>query len=58
MEKHQLRVYKTEINRRGDPLRSPHNTLYTQKLALTSPTSSGHLVGIVCLWTKAMEFSF
>jgi hypothetical protein len=41
---------------RGDPLRWPRNTLYTQKLTLTSPTSSGHSVGIVCLRTKATEF--
>jgi hypothetical protein len=29
-----------------------------KKLALASPTSGGWLVGIVCLWTKATEFSF
>jgi hypothetical protein len=33
------------------------NTLYPQKLALTSPTSGGRLVGIVRLPTKATEFS-
>jgi hypothetical protein len=32
------------------------DTLYLQKLALTSPTSSCHLVGIICLWTQATEF--
>jgi len=32
--------------------------LYPQKLALTSPTGGGHSVGIVCLRTKATEFSF
>jgi hypothetical protein len=32
--------------------------LYPQKLALTSPTSGGRSVGIVCSWTEAMEFSF
>jgi hypothetical protein len=32
-------------------------TLYPQKLALTLPTSSGRLVGIVRSRTKAMEFS-
>jgi hypothetical protein len=31
-----------------DPL---HDTLYPQKLALTSPTSGGRSVGIVSLWT-------
>jgi hypothetical protein len=31
--------------------------LYPQKLALTSPTSGGRLVGIVRLRTKATEFS-
>jgi hypothetical protein len=39
-------------NDRGDPLRWPRDTLYPQKLALTSPTSGGHSVGIVCLRTK------
>jgi len=32
--------------------------LYPQKLALTSPTGSGRSVGIVCVRTKATEFSF
>jgi hypothetical protein len=35
-----------------------YNTLYPQKLALTSPTSGGRSVGIVCLRTRATEFSF
>jgi hypothetical protein len=39
----------------GDALCWPHNTLYPQKLALTSPTSGDHSVGIVRLRTKAME---
>jgi len=30
--------------------------LYPQKLALTSPTSGGRSVGIVCVRTKATEF--
>jgi hypothetical protein len=34
-------VLKTDINGRRDPLRWPHNTLYPQTLALTSPTSGG-----------------
>jgi hypothetical protein len=33
-------------------------TSVRKKLALTSPTSGGRLVGIVRSWTKAMEFSF
>jgi hypothetical protein len=32
--------------------------LYLQKLALTSPTSGGRLVGIVGSRTQATEFSF
>jgi hypothetical protein len=42
----------------GDPLRWPRDTFYTQKLALSSPTSDSRSVGIVCLRTKATEFSF
>jgi hypothetical protein len=42
---------------RGDPLRWPRDTVYPQKLALTSPTSGGRSVGIVRLQTKATEFS-
>jgi hypothetical protein len=34
------------------------DTLYLQKLALTSPISGGRSVSIVCLWTEAMEFIF
>jgi hypothetical protein len=51
-------VYKTEINDRRNPLRWPRDTLYPQKLALTSPTSGGRSVGIVRSRTKATEFSF
>jgi hypothetical protein len=40
-----------------DPSRWPHGTLYPQKLALTSPTSGGHLVGIVRSRTQATELS-
>jgi hypothetical protein len=40
-------VQKTEINDRGNPFRWPRDTLYPQKLALTSPTSGGRSVGIV-----------
>jgi hypothetical protein len=43
---------------RGDPLHWPRDTLYPQKLALTSPTSGDRSVGIVCLRTKATEFLF
>jgi hypothetical protein len=38
---------------RGDPLRWPRDTLYPQKLALTSSTSGCHSVGAVRSWTKA-----
>jgi hypothetical protein len=51
-------VYKTEINDRRNPLRWLRDTLYPQKLALTSRTSGGRSVGIVRSWTKATEFSF
>jgi hypothetical protein len=33
----------------------PRDTLSPQKLALTSPTSRGHSVGIVRSWTKTTE---
>jgi hypothetical protein len=39
-----------------DPLRLPRDTLYPQKLALTSPTSGGRSVGIVRSWTEARVF--
>jgi hypothetical protein len=42
---------------RADPLRWPRDTLYPQKLALTSPKSGGRLVGIVRLRTKATELT-
>jgi hypothetical protein len=47
-------VYKTDYGRR-DPLRWPRDTLYPQKLALTSPTSGGRSVGIVRSRTEAIE---
>jgi hypothetical protein len=37
-------------------LRWPRDTIYPQKLALTSPTNGGRLVGIVRLRTKPTEF--
>jgi hypothetical protein len=40
---------------RGDPLCWPLDTLYPQKLALTSPTSGGRSVGIVRLRAKDTE---
>jgi hypothetical protein len=43
---------------RGDPLRSPRDTLYPQKLALTSPTCGSRSVGIVRLRTMTTEFVF
>jgi hypothetical protein len=45
---------KREYGRR-DPSHSPHDTLYPQKLALTSPTSGSRSAGIVRSWTKATE---
>jgi hypothetical protein len=36
--------------------RSPRDTLYPEKLAITSPTSGVRWVGIVCSWTQATEF--
>jgi hypothetical protein len=41
---------------RGDPLRWPRDTLYPQKLALTSPTGGDRSVSIVRFRTKATEF--
>jgi hypothetical protein len=43
---------------RGNPLRRQRDTLYPQKLALTSPTSGGCSIGIVRSRTKATGFSF
>jgi hypothetical protein len=44
---------ETEINGRRDPLRWPRDTIYPQKLALSSsPTCGGRSVGIVRLRTK------
>jgi hypothetical protein len=50
-------VWKTEINDRGNPLRWPRDTLYPQKLAPTSPTGGGRLVGIVRSRIKATQLS-
>jgi hypothetical protein len=41
---------------RRDPSRWPRSILYSQKLALSSSTSNGRLVGIVRLRTEATEF--
>jgi hypothetical protein len=43
---------------RRDPSPRSRDTLYPQKLALTSPTSAGRSVGIVRSRTQATEFSF
>jgi hypothetical protein len=43
---------------RRDRSRWTRDTLYSQKLALISPTSGGHSVGIVRSRTEATEFSF
>jgi hypothetical protein len=40
-----------------DPPSSPRGTFYPQKLAVTSPTSGGHSVGIVRSRNQATEFS-
>jgi hypothetical protein len=45
------------LENRGNSLRWPRNILYSQRLALTSPTSGGRSVGIVRLRTTATEFS-
>jgi hypothetical protein len=49
-------VYR-EYGRR-DPSRWPCGTFYPQKLAITSPTSGSHSVGIVRSRTQTMEFRF
>jgi hypothetical protein len=41
---------------RRDPSRWPHDTLYPQKMALTSPTSGGRSVCTVRSRTRATEF--
>jgi hypothetical protein len=43
---------ENRINGQGDPLRWPRDTLYPQKLALTSPTSGGRSLCIVPLRTR------
>jgi hypothetical protein len=40
----------------GDPLYWPRDTFYSQRSALTSPTSGGRSVGIVRLRIKDTEF--
>jgi hypothetical protein len=50
-------VKNREYGRR-DPSRRPGDTLYSQKLALTSPTSGCLSVGIVRSRTKITEFFF
>jgi hypothetical protein len=42
--------------KKNDLWRWLRDTLYPEKLALTSPTSGGRLVGIVRSRTQAMEF--
>jgi hypothetical protein len=43
---------------RRDLPRWPRGTLYPQKLALTSPTSGSHSIGIVRSRTQVTEFLF
>jgi hypothetical protein len=50
--------YRKSTVRRRNPSRWPRSTLYSQKLALTSPTIGGRSVGIVRSRTQATEFSF
>jgi hypothetical protein len=54
----QPREYSLEIWEygHGNPLRCPRDTLYPQKLALTSPICGGRSVGIVRSRTTATEF--
>jgi hypothetical protein len=47
---------ETENTAEGDPPRWPRETLYPQKLVLTSLTSGGHSVGIICLRTQSTEY--
>jgi hypothetical protein len=47
---------KSRLTAVWNPLRWPRDTLYPQKLALTSPIIGGRSVGIVLLRTKATEF--
>jgi hypothetical protein len=55
-----LSVSGLEIREYGrrDPSRRSRDTLYPQKLALTSPTSGGLSVGIVRSRIQATELSF
>jgi hypothetical protein len=41
-----------------DASRWPRGTLYPQRLTVTSPTSGGRSVGVVCSRTQAREFFF
>jgi hypothetical protein len=52
------RGFDLEIRKylREDPSRWPRDTLYPQKVALTSSTSGGRSVGIVLSRTQATEF--
>jgi hypothetical protein len=52
-----LRLENRECGRR-DLLRGPRDTLYPEKLALTSPTSCDISVAIVLSRTKATEHVF
>jgi hypothetical protein len=49
---------ENRINGPWDPLRWPRDTLYPRMLALTSPTSGGHLIGIVHLRTEGHGVQF
>jgi hypothetical protein len=43
---------------RRDPSRPPRDTLYPQKLVLTSQKGYGRSVGVVRSWTQATEFIY
>jgi hypothetical protein len=47
---------ETRENGRGDSLCWPRDTLYSQKVALNSPTSCGRSVGTIRSRTKVAEF--
>jgi hypothetical protein len=54
--KHDMYIYINKCCQSHSMLTNDHMTpLYPQKLALSSLTSGGHSVGVVCSWTKAME---
>jgi hypothetical protein len=51
-------VDSREYGRRGSVMLTTWHHLSAKKLALTSLTSGGRSVSIVCSWTQSTEFSF